>query len=89
MTDFEDDVQPPWWAESVEEGRKAEAKTVPPNTDAVRVLAEAMHTVQCLPGANPYHRYSDGHREPELRRAALILAAVKSDGYVVVRREVP
>lgn len=44
---------------------------VPP---VVQALAEAMHEVQCLPGSNPYHRYSDGHREPEERRASLILA---------------
>jgi hypothetical protein len=53
--------------------------------DAVQVLAEAMHRVQCLPGSNPYHRFSDGHRGPEQRRAALILAELAKAG----RRLVP
>lgn len=52
--------------------------TVPDN--AVQVLAEAMHRVQCLPGSNPYHRFSAGHRGPEERRAALILAELAKDG---------
>lgn len=47
---------------------------------AVQVLAEAMHKVQCLPGSNPYHRFSDGHRGPEERRAALILAELAKAG---------
>lgn len=58
--------------------------------DAVQVLAEAMHKVQCLPGSNPYHRYSDGHRKPELRRAALILAELAEAGRrLVLVEEVP
>jgi hypothetical protein len=48
--------------------------------EAVRALAEAMHTVQCLPGSNPYHRFSDGHRGPEERRAVLILAELAKAG---------
>lgn len=52
------------------------------------MLAEAIHQVQCLPGSNPYHRFSDGHRGPEERRAALILAlAAESSGYVFIRKE--
>ncbi len=48
--------------------------------DAVRALAEAMHQVQGLPGSNLYHRCSDGHRGPEQRRAALILAQLAKAG---------
>jgi hypothetical protein len=55
--------------------------------DAVRVLAEAMHQVQCLPGSNPYHRFSDGHRGPEERRAALILAELAKGGFALARKE--
>ncbi|GGN39723.1 hypothetical protein FHR83_006654 [Actinoplanes campanulatus] len=49
--------------------------------ESVQALALAMHVVECLPGAHPYHQYSAGHRQVHERRAGLVLAELAKAGH--------
>ena len=54
-----------------------------PDPDAIQVLARAWHVAECLPGANPDHRYSATHWNVHVRRARLVLAEASNAGYAL------
>lgn len=55
--------------------------------DAVQVLAVQLHRVECLPGSNPYARYSQEHRNVHARRAKLILFGLSEAGFHLTSKE--
>ena len=55
--------------------------------DAVQVLAQVVHRVWCLPGSNPYARYSQRHRDTDARMAGLVIAGMAEAGYAVTSKE--
>lgn len=46
----------------------------------VQIMARVLHEVYCLPGANPWHRYSAAHQQADERRAALALDRLREYG---------
>ena len=55
--------------------------------DAVEVLAQVVHRVWCLPGSNPYARYSQRHRDIDARMAGLVMTGMGEAGYLFTSKE--
>lgn len=51
-----------------------------PDPDAVQVLARVLHTVYCLPGARPGHRWSQRHEQQDETRARQVVTRFKAAG---------
>jgi hypothetical protein len=55
--------------------------------DAVQVLAQVFHRVQCLPGGGLYASYSEAHRNADRRAARELLASCAEAGYALIPKE--